>query len=61
MAASALADKIDTIVATPHHLNGSFDNFKHDIVIQVNELNSQLQVRHIPLTVIPRSRNKNLW
>ncbi|MGI8315808.1 tyrosine-protein phosphatase [Halobacillus mangrovi] len=53
MAEAAVADGIDMIVATPHHKNGSFDNYKHNIIIQVGELNRQLQQRNIPLEVLP--------
>ncbi|MBH0230739.1 tyrosine-protein phosphatase [Halobacillus yeomjeoni] len=53
MAEAAVADGIDTIIATPHHKNGVYNNFKHDIILQVGELNRQLKDKNIPLTVLP--------
>ncbi|MFC7319298.1 tyrosine-protein phosphatase [Halobacillus campisalis] len=53
MAKAAVEEGITTIVATPHHRNGEFDNYKHDIIIQVNELNRVLKEKGIDLTVLP--------
>ncbi|WP_226581145.1 tyrosine-protein phosphatase [Halobacillus litoralis] len=53
MAEAAVADGIKTIVATPHHKNGVFDNFKNNIAIQVAELNRTFQERGIDLEVLP--------
>ncbi|MFG6147453.1 tyrosine-protein phosphatase [Halobacillus sp. B23F22_1] len=53
LARSAVQEGIDTIVATPHHQNGHFNNYKNDILIQVSELNRILQENDIPLTVLP--------
>ncbi|CDQ18943.1 tyrosine-protein phosphatase [Halobacillus karajensis] len=53
MAEAAVADGIDTIIATPHHKNGVYDNFKYNIKIQVAELNRTFQERGIELHVLP--------
>ncbi|MGP4060967.1 tyrosine-protein phosphatase [Halobacillus sp. H74] len=53
MAEAAVADGIDKIVATPHHKNGAYDNFKHNVLIQVGELNRTFEERNIPLEVLP--------
>ncbi|WP_101842469.1 tyrosine-protein phosphatase [Halobacillus sp. Marseille-P3879] len=53
MARAAVQEGIDTIVATPHHQNGAFDNYKNDILLQVSELNRALEEEDIPLTVLP--------
>ncbi|WP_431803257.1 tyrosine-protein phosphatase [Halobacillus andaensis] len=53
MARAAVQEGIDTIVATPHHQNGAFDNYKNDILLQVSELNRMLEEEDIPLTVLP--------
>ncbi|WP_082232883.1 tyrosine-protein phosphatase [Halobacillus massiliensis] len=53
MAKEAAAEGITTILATPHHQNGEFNNYKNDILIQVSELNRKLQEQDIPLTVLP--------
>ncbi|UOQ94912.1 tyrosine protein phosphatase [Halobacillus shinanisalinarum] len=53
MAMKAVKDGTRTVVATPHHNNGSHYNYKNNILLQVNELNRQLNDRDIPLTVLP--------
>ncbi|RCW77379.1 tyrosine-protein phosphatase [Saliterribacillus persicus] len=53
MAKAAIAQGIDTIIATPHHLNGSYTNTKQDILQMVDSLNNRLQEENIPLTVLP--------
>ncbi|WP_281974568.1 tyrosine-protein phosphatase [Halobacillus litoralis] len=53
MAEAAVADGIETIVATPHHKNGSYDNFKHNVLLQVEELNRTFQERNVRLEVLP--------
>ncbi|WP_018930687.1 tyrosine-protein phosphatase [Gracilibacillus lacisalsi] len=53
MAKSAVSQGINTIIATPHHLNGSYDNYKDDILLAVDQLNKRLQEEEIPLTILP--------
>ncbi|MFQ3544381.1 CpsB/CapC family capsule biosynthesis tyrosine phosphatase [Halobacillus rhizosphaerae] len=53
MARAAVEDGIHTIIATPHHHNGKYDNYKAEILTKVRELNEHLEDHHIPLTVLP--------
>lgn len=53
MAKAAVAEGITTIIATPHHRNGTFDNDKQSIIQHVYALNEALRTNHIPLTVLP--------
>ncbi|UOQ50318.1 tyrosine protein phosphatase [Gracilibacillus caseinilyticus] len=53
MAKIAVSQGITTIIATPHHLNGSYDNYKDDIISAVDQLNTRLQEEAIPLTILP--------
>lgn len=53
MAEAALANGIRTIVATPHHKNGAFDNYKTDIEAHVTHLNDLFVAHELPLTVLP--------
>jgi protein-tyrosine phosphatase len=53
MAKQAVSEGIDTIIATPHHMNGKYENEKVDILHQVDELNDHLQQENIDITVLP--------
>ncbi|WP_121610645.1 tyrosine-protein phosphatase [Mesobacillus foraminis] len=53
MAKLAVQEGIRTIIATPHHKNGRYDNPKQDIVRKVNELNERLEKESIQLTILP--------
>lgn len=53
MAKNAVKEGIKTIVATPHHLNGSFTNPKPKVEEKVEELNRQLKLEGIDLTILP--------
>ncbi|MBX0357732.1 tyrosine-protein phosphatase [Halobacillus sp. Nhm2S1] len=53
MAEAALQDGITHIVATPHHNNGAYNNYKNNILLQVDELNRTFQERDIELVVLP--------
>ncbi|WP_130860468.1 tyrosine-protein phosphatase [Gracilibacillus phocaeensis] len=53
MAQSAVAQGINTIIATPHHMNGAYNNYKTDIIAGVQQLNDTLQAENIPLTILP--------
>lgn len=53
IAKSALAQGIDTIVATPKHMNGQYHNFKQQIIQQVEILNQRLKEEEVAVTVLP--------
>jgi protein-tyrosine phosphatase len=53
IAHAAVKEGITTIVATPHHKNGSYENTKQQILPRVAQLNSIFQEHHLPLTVLP--------
>lgn len=53
MAREASAQGIHTIVATPHHRNNQFENFRADILTRVDELNRVLQEEKIPVDILP--------
>ncbi len=53
IAKAAVEDGIHTMIATPHHKNGKYDNYKQDIIELTAELNHQLHIHNIPLTVLP--------
>ncbi|WP_117161246.1 tyrosine-protein phosphatase [Paraliobacillus sp. X-1268] len=53
IAKTALAQGIETIVATPKHMNGQYHNFKQQIIQQVDTLNQRLQEEQLALTVLP--------
>ncbi|MCL6574401.1 MAG: tyrosine protein phosphatase [Bacillus sp. (in: Bacteria)] len=52
MAQKALEQGIDTIVATPHHLNNHYENPKQTIIDRVIALNNVLQEKKIDLTIL---------
>ncbi|MBT2756705.1 tyrosine protein phosphatase [Mesobacillus foraminis] len=49
----AKKEGINTIIATPHHKNGRYENTKHVIIRKVDELNERLQKENIKLTILP--------
>ncbi len=53
MARLAVEEGITTIIATPHHLNGSYENPRQTIFAEVDKLNQVLNNANIPLTVLP--------
>ncbi|MCM3741813.1 tyrosine protein phosphatase [Oceanobacillus luteolus] len=53
MAKAAVKEGITTIVATPHHRNGVFDNDRESIIRWVDTLNELLINEDIPLTILP--------
>ncbi|MBT2689213.1 tyrosine protein phosphatase [Bacillus sp. ISL-47] len=53
MAQKAVEEGIDTIIATPHHKNGQYENIKSEIIEQVADVNLALADQGIALKVIP--------
>lgn len=53
MAKLAIEEGITTIIATPHHNNGKYENPKASILEEVAELNRVLQAEKLPLTILP--------
>ncbi|MGV2939574.1 tyrosine-protein phosphatase [Mesobacillus sp. LC4] len=53
MARAAVNEGIDTIIATPHHKNGRYENSKQDIIQKTDELNEVLKAENIPMTILP--------
>jgi protein-tyrosine phosphatase len=53
MAEKAVSEGIHTIIATPHHMNGKYDNTKSDILPLVSELNERFKQENINLEVLP--------
>jgi protein-tyrosine phosphatase len=53
MARAAVSEGIETIIATPHHKNGRYDNTKKEIAEKTAELNKVLKEENIPLTILP--------
>lgn len=53
LAKAAVSEGVHTIIATPHHKNGTFENPKQSILPKVEELNHVLNKENIPLTILP--------
>lgn len=53
MAKQAEAEGIRTIIATPHHQNGRYNNIKADIIEQTAELNAYLQTENVDVEILP--------
>lgn len=53
MAQQAVREGIHTIIATPHHKDGVFENKKADIIQKVDKLNTYITKENIPLRVLP--------
>ncbi|MEC0282043.1 tyrosine-protein phosphatase [Terribacillus saccharophilus] len=53
MAKAAAEQGIHTIVATPHHRNNQFDNYREDILTRVDELNRILEEENIEVNILP--------
>ncbi|MED3652382.1 tyrosine-protein phosphatase [Heyndrickxia sporothermodurans] len=58
MAKKAVSEGIHTIIATPHHKNGKYNNRKVEIIDQVKELNKELKKAEIELTILPGQENR---
>ncbi|MCS7459905.1 tyrosine protein phosphatase [Paenibacillus doosanensis] len=52
MARAAVEEGIHTLIATPHHANGKYDNPWNQVVQAVREVNEALETQGIPLTVL---------
>ena len=55
MARTAVANGIGVIVATPHCLNGVYNNWRKEILAACAEFSAELENQNIPLTVLPGS------
>ncbi|WP_027965267.1 tyrosine-protein phosphatase [Halalkalibacillus halophilus] len=53
MARAAVEAGISTIYATPHHLNGRYENEQELVVKEVKKLQKAIEKELIPLTVLP--------
>lgn len=53
MAKQAVSEGIHTIIATPHHRNGKYNNVKSDILPLVIEVNDRFKEEGINLEVLP--------
>ncbi|MEG9295986.1 CpsB/CapC family capsule biosynthesis tyrosine phosphatase [Mangrovibacillus sp. Mu-81] len=53
MARKAVSEGIHTIIATPHHMNGKYQNTKSDILLLVDHVNEALKMENISLEVLP--------
>ncbi|MGG3421168.1 tyrosine-protein phosphatase [Heyndrickxia faecalis] len=58
MAKQAVSQGIKQIIATPHHMNGKYENRKTEIVQKVNELNERLKEEQIDLEILPGQENR---
>ena len=52
MARAAVEEGIHTMIATPHHKNGSFDNIRNNILTYTDILNALFIQEEIPLTLL---------
>jgi protein-tyrosine phosphatase len=53
LARQAVSEGIHTIIATPHHGNGKYENLKSDILPMTAELNKRFESEKIDLKVLP--------
>lgn len=53
MAKTAAEKGIDTMIATPHHNNGTYINERQDILGATDFVNAQIQQHGIPLDILP--------
>jgi protein-tyrosine phosphatase len=58
MAKKAVSEGIHTIIATPHHMNGKYENSKSDILPLVSSLNATLKEEKINLEVLPGQESR---
>lgn len=53
MAQNAAGEGIRTIIATPHHKNGHYENDKQNIIRNVMAVNEALKAHGVPLEILP--------
>lgn len=53
MAQKAQEEGIKKIIATPHHQNGKYNNFKEEIIQKTNELNDYLKSEQVKIEILP--------
>lgn len=53
IANAAVKQGVDTVIATPQHMNGHHHNFKKQVIQQADQLNQVLKERQIGLKVLP--------
>src|SRR5690625_2493026 len=53
MAKTAVQEGIHTIVATPHHKNGRYNNPKKSVLTDLEKLKQRIEQEEIPLTILP--------
>lgn len=58
MARHAAETGIKTIIATPHHKNGSYENPKQTIIQNVQTYNDRLKAEGIDIVVLPGQENR---
>lgn len=58
MAKQAVSEGIETIIATPHHKNGKYENTKSSILMRVNQLNDALKEEGLNIKILPGQENR---
>ncbi|WP_026692807.1 tyrosine-protein phosphatase [Peribacillus kribbensis] len=53
LAKAAVEEGIQTLFATPHHMNGAYENTKETILKKVDQLKQTLYEHNIPLEILP--------
>jgi len=53
MARAALSEGITTIIATPHHANGTYTNTADNVAEHTHSVNEQLMAAGVPVTIRP--------
>ncbi|OBZ11238.1 tyrosine-protein phosphatase [Bacillus sp. FJAT-26390] len=51
MARAAVSEGITTIIATPHHANGTYTNTANDVAEHTSSINEQLLAAGVPVTI----------
>lgn len=53
MARAAVKNGIHTIIATPHHKNGIYNNPRKSVLADLKLLNKRIEEENIPLSIVP--------